>query len=66
MLQTVHDEFTAPRASSLHCVWIPPQQESGPPLVVLWIDDEMRAFGLDCIPKASAGEPGEVCDEQAQ
>jgi len=66
MLQTVHDEFTAPRASSLHCVWIPSQQELSPLLVALWIDDEMRAFGLDCIPEASAGEPGEVCDEQVQ
>jgi len=66
MLQTVHDEFTAPRASSLHCVWIPSQQESRPLLVALWIYDEMRAFGLDCIPEASGGEPGEVCGEQVQ
>ena len=66
MLQTVHDEFTAPRASSLYCVWIPSQQESSPLLVALWIDDEQQAFGLDCIPEASAGEPGEVCDEQVQ
>jgi hypothetical protein len=46
MLQTVHDESAVPRASSLYCVWIPSRLESGPPLVALWIDDQMRAFEL--------------------
>jgi hypothetical protein len=65
MLQTVHDESAAPRASSLYCVWIPSRLESGPPLVALWIDDQMRAFEQDCIPEAPR-EPRELWDEQVR
>jgi hypothetical protein len=65
MLQTVHDEFAVPRASSLYCVWIPSRLKSGPPLVALRIDDQNRAFETDCNPEVSR-EPRELWDEQVQ
>jgi hypothetical protein len=65
MLQTVHDESAAPRASSLYRIWIASRLESGPPLVALWIDDQMRAFEQHCIPEVPL-EPRELWDEQVR
>jgi hypothetical protein len=65
MSQTVHDESAPPRASSLYCAWIPSRRESGPPLLTLWIDDQVRAFEQDCIPEVSR-EPREQWDEQVR
>jgi hypothetical protein len=40
-------------------------RKSGPPLVALWIDDQMRAFEQDCIPEVPL-EPRELWDEQVR
>jgi len=41
---------------------MPSRLESGPPLVALWIDDQMHAFEQGCIPEVSR-EPRELWDE---
>lgn len=66
MLQTIHEQTALPRASSLYCVWIPSGQESGPPLIALWIDDEMRAFEPAFVPEVPADARGEVWNEQVR
>ena len=65
MLQTVHDESAAPRASSLYGIWIASRLESGPPLVALWIDDQLRAFEQDGIPEVPL-EPRELWHGQVR
>jgi len=66
MLQTIQDESTLLRASSLYCVWIPSRELSGPPLTALWIDDEMRVFEQENAPEVSAGDSGEVWNWQVR
>ena len=66
MLQTIHDESSAVRASSLCCVWIPLQQESGAPLIALRTDDQMRAFEQNAIAEFSAINHREVWNGQVR
>lgn len=44
MLQTVHNNSQATRASYLYCVWTPRDGNPGSPLVAIWIDSNMTAF----------------------
>jgi hypothetical protein len=66
MLQTIHDEYTTPRASSLYCVWIPSRQVPGAPLIALWIDDQMRAFETNSLADVPAGYDNEEWNEQVR
>ncbi len=44
MLQTVHQNQGAPRASSIYCRWIRENRNEGTRLVAVWIDSNMRCF----------------------
>ena len=44
VLQAVHKNHSAGKASSLYCVWITREGTPGSPLVAIWIDPSMRAF----------------------
>lgn len=50
MLQNVHHEMAAPRASSIYCRWICTCDKEGARLVAVWIDSEMRCFAKDFAP----------------
>jgi hypothetical protein len=47
MLQNVHHEMAAPRASSLYCRWICIADKERARLVAVWIDSEMRCFAKE-------------------
>ena len=50
MLQNVHHEMEAPRASSIYCRWVRTSEKEGARLVAVWIDSEMRCFAKDFAP----------------
>lgn len=52
MLQTVHQNEWAPRASSIYCRWIRDTRRPGAPLAAVWIDNEMRCFEPQFAPEA--------------
>jgi hypothetical protein len=52
MLQNVHHEMAAPRASSIYCRWIRTSEKEGARLVAVWIDSEMRCFAKDFAPNS--------------
>jgi hypothetical protein len=54
MLQNIHHQTTAPRASSLYCRWIRTADKEGARLVAVWIDSEMRCFAKDFAPNSEA------------
>jgi hypothetical protein len=65
MLQTVHQNPPAPRASSLiYCRWIRESRNEGTRLVAVWIDREMRCFekeftpNSELVPRDTLEEPG--------
>jgi hypothetical protein len=55
MLQNVHHETAAPRASSIYCRWIRTADKEGARLVAVWIDSKMRCFAQDFAPDSEAG-----------
>jgi hypothetical protein len=55
MLQNVHHELAAPRASSLNCRWVRTADKEGARLVAVWIDSEMRCFAKDFAPDSETG-----------
>jgi len=61
MLQNIHHELPAPRASSIYCRWIRTSDKEGARLVAVWIDSEMRCFANDFAPNSKA----EVLQEEA-
>jgi hypothetical protein len=54
MLQTVHQNGCAPRASSIYCRWIRETRRPGAPLIGVWIDSEMRCFEHQSVPEAQS------------
>ena len=50
MLQNVHHEMAAPRASSIYCRWVRTNEKAGARLVAVWMDSEMRCFAKDFAP----------------
>lgn len=44
MLQTVHQERAATRASSIFCRWIREERGGRVRVVAVWMDSEMRCF----------------------
>jgi hypothetical protein len=64
MLQAIHDESSASRASSPYWIWISAGRETGSALVALWIDTGMRRFECELFAE-TPGYPGdEVWDGQ--
>jgi len=64
MLQNVHHEMAAPRASSIYCRWIRTADKEGARLVAVWIDSEMRCFAKDFAPTAETEAlPQEAIDD---
>jgi hypothetical protein len=66
MLQNVHHQIDAPRASSLYCRWILIGDKQEARLVAVWIDSDMRCFATDFAPNSqneiaqqeALGDPG--------
>ena len=66
MLQTIHQEKVAARASSIYCQWIRKEQRMDSPLVAVWMDSEMRGFerefasnsNRELLRKCALEEPG--------
>jgi hypothetical protein len=52
MLQNVHHEKAAPRASSIYCRWVRTADQEGARLVAVWIDSEMRCFAKNFAPNS--------------
>ena len=62
MLQTVHNNYRVPQASSLYCVWTPRDENPGSPLVAIWIDSTMTVFEGECC----AGMPEEAVEMNSE
>jgi len=45
-LQFVHKEILRGKGSSVYCQWIRHPQETGAPLVAVWMDPAMNVFEL--------------------
>ncbi len=60
MLQTVHQERAAARASSIFCRWIREERGERVRLVAVWMDSEMRCFEQE---SASRGDGEKLCQD---
>jgi hypothetical protein len=56
MLQTVHQERAAARASSIFCRWIREERGGRVRLVAVWMDSEMRCFEAEFVSPHRDGE----------
>ena len=73
MLQLIHQNAAAPRASSLYCRWIRERRSDRERLVAVWVDSEMRCFERELTGEADTGvlqqdavdEPGGVLAEHS-
>jgi hypothetical protein len=54
MLQAIHQNREAPRASSIYCQWIRDHRNPGAPLVAVWIDSDMRCFERELVSNSGA------------
>ena len=63
MLQAVHQEKAAARASSMFCRWIPEERGERVSLVAVWMDSEMRCFEQEFV---SPGDAEELCTDEME
>ena len=63
MLQAVHQENTAARASSIFCRWIREERGGRVSLVVVWMDSAMRCFEQEFVLRPDAEELREGAEE---
>ena len=64
MLQAVHQENAAARASSIFCRWIREERGGRVSLVVVWMDSAMRCFEQEFVLRPDAEELREGAPEQ--
>jgi hypothetical protein len=70
VLQTVNKIRMSSEASSLHCVWVRNERESGAPLVCVWMDTSnggiLRVAGCGMVPEIPAHAKGDNLDENSE
>jgi hypothetical protein len=63
MLQAVHKNYLADKASSLYCIWTTRDETPGSPLIAVWIDPSMRAFEGESSSNAQADSEAVISEE---
>lgn len=63
MLQAVHKNYLADKASSLYCIWTTRDGTPGSRLTAVWIDSSMRAFEEESSSNAQGDSEAMISEE---
>ena len=63
MLQNIHQQAVAHRASSIYCRWVREPSCEGARLIAVWIDSEMRCFEREFTPAPQPEVPQDALEE---